>query len=143
MVIGIDEIMKVLPHRYPFLLCDRITEQVYGKSVKGIKNVTINEPFFQGHFPDEPIMPGVLILEAMAQIGGFIFYHKDHMENSLKGRIVKINDAKFLKPVLPGDVLEITGEIMEEKNNFAQAGMVARVDKSIVAKAVITYVFNQ
>lgn len=142
MVLEINEIMKALPHRYPFLFCDRILELEYGKSVRGIKNVTINEPFFQGHFPNDPIMPGVLILETMAQIGGFIFYKSDDVEESLKGKIVKISEAKFLLPVLPGDILEVTGKLVEHSGNYSQVDLSAKVDKKVVAKAVITYVFN-
>ncbi len=142
MVIAINEIMKALPHRYPFLFCDRILEVEYGKTVKGIKNVTINEPFFQGHFPDDPIMPGVLILEVMAQIGGFIFYNSDDIEKSLKGKIVKISEAKFLASVLPGDILEVEGKFLERIGNYSQVGLSAKVDKKVVAKAVITYFFN-
>ncbi|OPZ94885.1 MAG: 3-hydroxyacyl-(acyl-carrier-protein) dehydratase FabZ [Firmicutes bacterium ADurb.Bin419] len=142
MVIAINEIMKALPHRYPFLFCDRILEVEYGKTVKGIKNVTINEPFFQGHFPDDPIMPGVLILEVMAQIGGFIFYNSDDIEKSLKGKIVKISETKFLASVLPGDILEVEGKFLERIGNYSQVGLSAKVDKKVVAKAVITYFFN-
>ncbi|GFZ30876.1 3-hydroxyacyl-[acyl-carrier-protein] dehydratase FabZ [Clostridium zeae] len=142
MVLEIKDIMKALPHRYPFLLCDRILEVEYGKAVKGIKNVTINEPFFQGHFPDEPIMPGVLILESMAQVGGFIFYKSDEIEKSLKGKIVKINEAKFLRTVLPGDVLEVTGKLVERSGNYSQVDLFAKVGGRVVAKAMITYAFN-
>jgi beta-hydroxyacyl-ACP dehydratase FabZ len=141
-MLGIQEIMKALPHRYPFLLCDKILEIDYGNSVKGIKNVSINEPFFQGHFPDEPIMPGVLILETMAQIGGFIFYNQESEKESLKGKIVKMNDVKFLREVVPGDVMEVTGEIVERSGSYAQAKLVAKVNNKTAAKAVITYYFK-
>ena len=107
--LGYEEIVKVLPHRYPFLLVDRITELEPGKRVKGIKNVTINEPFFQGHFPGKPIMPGVLIIEAMAQVGGVLagFSMPEEMakEGPLNFYFVGMDKVKFRKPVVPGDQL--------------------------------------
>jgi beta-hydroxyacyl-ACP dehydratase FabZ len=107
--LGYEEITKILPHRYPFLLVDRITELEPGKRVKGIKNVTINEPFFQGHFPGNPIMPGVLIIEAMAQVGGVLagFSMPENMgkEGPRKLYFVSIDQVKFRKPVVPGDQL--------------------------------------
>ena len=107
-VFDINEIMKILPHRYPFLLVDRIVEHVPGEKVVGIKNVTINEPFFQGHFPGHPIMPGVLIVEAMAQVGGILAYMASDDEVRKKVcYFASIDNVKFRKPVLPGDQLRI------------------------------------
>lgn len=107
--LGYEEIIKVLPHRYPFLLVDRITELEPGKRVKGIKNVTINEPFFQGHFPGNPIMPGVLIIEAMAQVGGvlagFSMPERLGKEEPANLYFVSMDHVKFRRPVVPGDQL--------------------------------------
>ena len=109
-----QDIVKVLPHRYPFLLVDRITELEPGKRIVGIKNVTINEPFFQGHFPDNPIMPGVLIIEAMAQVGGvlagFSLPETAEKEGERTLFFMSMDKVKFRKPVVPGDqiVFELT-----------------------------------
>lgn len=104
-VIDINEIMNILPHRYPFLLIDRILELEPGKSAKGLKNVTINEPFFAGHFPGHPIMPGVLIIEAMAQVGGVLAFKSAGVANKAV-YFMGIDNARFRKPVLPGDSVE-------------------------------------
>lgn len=100
----VNDIMKILPHRYPFLLVDKITELETGKSIVGIKNVSINEPFFQGHFPGHPVMPGVLIIEAMAQVAGILAYHSS--DDSVRSKLTyfaSIDKARFRKPVVPGD----------------------------------------
>lgn len=138
-MMDIMEIMKHLPHRYPFLFCDRIHSHEYHKSVVGIKNVTINEPFFQGHFPDEPIMPGVLILETMAQIGGFIFYRQTNQFNSLKAYIAGFDKVKFTKPVIPGDTLVVEGTFISSLGSLAKISAVASVNGSKVASAEIVY----
>lgn len=132
----IYQIMKILPHRYPFLMVDRIIEEEALKRVVGVKNVTVNEPFFMGHFPGEPIMPGTLIIEAMAQIGGFVF----DIENSM-GYVVGVNNAKFIKKVLPGDVLEIEANFIVQMGNVGKVKATARVDNKTVAMAEITYSF--
>lgn len=112
--LGYEEIIKILPHRYPFLLVDRITELELGERIVGFKNVTINEPFFQGHFPDNPIMPGVLIIEAMAQTGG-ILARLSVEESISKGSdtpilFMSMDKVKFRRPVIPGDqlIFEVT-----------------------------------
>lgn len=104
-VIDINEIMNILPHRYPFLLIDRILDLDPGKSARGLKNVTINEPFFMGHFPGHPIMPGVLIIEAMAQVGGVLAFKSAGVSNKAV-YFMGIDNARFRKPVLPGDSVE-------------------------------------
>ena len=135
------EIMKLLPHRYPFLLVDRIAEFETGKRIVGIKNVTINEPFFQGHFPDHPIMPGVLILEAMAQVGGvYAILAKEVGENQVP-YFVGIDKAKFRKPVLPGDVLYLNLELLKVKRGIYQFDGKATVDGKVVAQAVLKATF--
>lgn len=109
MVLDIKDILKILPHRYPFLLIDRIVElDLDVPRIVGIKNVTINEPFFQGHFPDAPIMPGVLLLEALAQAGGILAHQKGFQEKIAV--YLTINQAKFRNPVKPGDTLYIHAE---------------------------------
>jgi len=108
MLLDVNQIMKILPHRYPFLLVDRVVEHEPGKKIVGIKNVTINEPFFQGHFPGHPVMPGVLIIEGMAQVGGILAYLASSDE--IKKKVcyfASIDNAKFRRPVVPGDQLRI------------------------------------
>jgi UDP-3-O-[3-hydroxymyristoyl] N-acetylglucosamine deacetylase/3-hydroxyacyl-[acyl-carrier-protein] dehydratase len=104
-VFDINAIMKILPHRYPFLLVDKITEFIPGESITGMKNVTMNEPFFQGHFPDHPVMPGVLIVEAMAQTGGIMLLNTMSNPEEYVAYFASIDNVKFRKPVLPGDTL--------------------------------------
>lgn len=105
MQLNVLQIMEMLPHRYPFLLVDRIDEIIPGERIVGTKNVTINEPFFQGHFPGHPIMPGVLIIEAMAQVGGVFATATDTENQGKVTYFVGIDKAKFRRPVMPGDVL--------------------------------------
>ncbi len=135
------DIMKLLPHRYPFLLVDRIAEFETGKRIVGIKNVTINEPFFQGHFPDHPIMPGVLILEAMAQVGGvYAILAKEVGENQVP-YFVGINKARFRKPVRPGDVLQLELELLKVRRGIYTFNAMATVDDKLVAEAELLATF--
>lgn len=135
------DIMKILPHRYPFLLVDRITEFEAGKRIIGKKNVTINEPFFLGHFPDHPIMPGVLILEAMAQVGGvYAILAKEVGENQVP-YFVGIDKAKFRKPVLPGDVLTLELELLNVRRGIYNFKGTATVDGKRVAEAELKATF--
>jgi UDP-3-O-[3-hydroxymyristoyl] N-acetylglucosamine deacetylase/3-hydroxyacyl-[acyl-carrier-protein] dehydratase len=131
----INAIMEIMPHRYPFLLVDRIIELEDSRRVVGIKNVTINEPFFIGHFPGHPIMPAVLIIEAMAQVGGILLLSSvDNPEDYLV-YFMKIDNAKFRKPVLPGDQLRFELEMLSLKKKFCKMRGKAYVDGSIVAEA--------
>lgn len=135
------DIMKLLPHRYPFLLVDRVVEFEAGKRIVGIKNVTINEPFFQGHFPEHPIMPGVLILEAMAQVGGvYAILGKEVGENQVP-YFVGIDNAKFRKPVLPGDVLRLELELITKRRGIYTFNGKATVDGKLVAQAELKATF--
>lgn len=134
----IRKIMELLPHRYPFILVDRIVEMVPGERIVGLKNVTINEPFFQGHFPGAPIMPGVLIIEAMAQVGA-ILVNASRSEEKRKGLIyfMGIDKARFRKPVIPGDqlIFEII-PVKRRANVFKMSGK-ATVDGTLVAEAEV------
>ena len=133
--LGIEEIMKVLPHRYPFLLVDRILELEPGKRVVGIKNVTINEPFFAGHFPGHPIMPGVLIIEAMAQVGGMLLLGAIEDPSSKVVYFTSLNDVKWRRPVKPGDQLRFELELLQVRGMMCKMKGVAKVDGETVAEA--------
>ncbi|HZJ00895.1 MAG TPA: bifunctional UDP-3-O-[3-hydroxymyristoyl] N-acetylglucosamine deacetylase/3-hydroxyacyl-ACP dehydratase [Gemmatimonadaceae bacterium] len=134
-VYGIEEIMRVLPHRYPFLLVDRILEIEPNKRVVGIKNVTINEPFFQGHFPGHPIMPGVLIVEAMAQVGGMLLLGPMEDPESKVVYFMSLDNVRFRRPVKPGDQIIFEVEIIQIRGKIAKTRGVARVDGEVVAEA--------
>ena len=134
-VYEIEDIMRVLPHRYPFLLVDRILEIEENKRVVGIKNVTINEPFFQGHFPGHPIMPGVLIVEAMAQVGGMLLLGTLEEPDTKVVYFMSIDNIKFRKPVRPGDQIVFEVVMVQVRGKIAKTKGVARVDGEIVAEA--------
>lgn len=135
MEIGISEILKILPHRYPFLLVDRILEVEKGKRIVGIKNVTFNEEFFQGHFPGNPVMPGVLIVEAMAQVAaiGLLGIIPDHEKKLLY--LSAVDRCKFRRPVVPGDQLRIEAEILNLKTRVCKCRAVATVNGQVCAEA--------
>ena len=136
--LDVNAIQHLLPHRYPFLLIDRVTEFEPHRRVKGYKNVSFNEPFFNGHFPGHPVMPGVLVVEALAQAGGVLTQLSDH--TSAQGRqfyLVKVDEAKFSRMVVPGDRLELEVELLRLKRNVAFYSGVARVDGAQVACAQI------
>ncbi len=142
-VMDINQIMKTLPHRYPFLLVDRIEEVEEGVKVNGFKNVTINEPFFQGHFPEHPIMPGVLIVEAMAQVGGAYVTVIDDIPDDQVTYFVGIDKARFRKPVLPGDVLRLEMELLSKRRGIYNFKGVAYVGDTKVADAELKATFAQ
>ncbi len=134
--IDIKGIMEILPHRYPFLLVDRIVELERGKAITGIKNVTMNEPFFQGHFPAEPVMPGVLILEALAQTGGILAHFSG--PDTVGGRLVYfagIDKARFRWIVRPGDQLTLKLEMIKQKGKLTKMAAKAYVDEHLAAEA--------
>jgi beta-hydroxyacyl-ACP dehydratase FabZ len=141
-VYSIMDIMSFLPHRYPFLLVDRIVEIEGDKRIVGLKNVTINEPFFQGHFPGAPVMPGVLIIESMAQVAGVMIYRD--MPNKDKKLIyfTGIENAKFRRPVLPGDQLRIEMQLLNRRTNFGKMNGQATVDGRLVAEATVTFAIS-
>ncbi|MBI4445653.1 MAG: 3-hydroxyacyl-ACP dehydratase FabZ [Acidobacteria bacterium] len=130
-----QEIMKYLPHRYPFLLVDRILEYEANQRIVGVKNVTINEPYFTGHFPGTPIMPGVLIIEAMAQVGGVLVFRRLDDPRSKLVLFVAIENARFRKPVRPGDQLRIEMVVKKEKGHFGKLNGKAFVGDVLVAEA--------
>jgi 3-hydroxyacyl-[acyl-carrier-protein] dehydratase len=135
----INEILRLLPHRYPFLLVDRVLEFEPGKSLVGIKNVTINEPFFQGHFPEKPVMPGVLILEALAQATGLLAFRTENRgaERDSLYYFVGIDNARFKRPVEPGDQLRLAVKLIKTKRGIWVFDTDATVDGHTAATATI------
>jgi UDP-3-O-[3-hydroxymyristoyl] N-acetylglucosamine deacetylase / 3-hydroxyacyl-[acyl-carrier-protein] dehydratase len=134
-VLEIEDIMRVLPHRYPFLLVDRILEIEDGKRIVGVKNVTINEPFFQGHFPGHPIMPGVLIIEAMAQVGGVLLMGTMTNREDKVVYFTSLNNVKWRRPVKPGDQIRFELELLQVRGMMCKMAGVAKVDGQVVAEA--------
>ncbi|HEY9449392.1 MAG TPA: UDP-3-O-acyl-N-acetylglucosamine deacetylase [Gemmatimonadaceae bacterium] len=134
-MLGIEDIMKVLPHRYPFLLVDRIVELEAGKRVVGIKNVTINEPFFQGHFPGHPIMPGVLIVEAMAQVGGMLLLGSVSDPDEKVVYFTSLDNVRWRRPVKPGDQLRCDIEMLQVRGRLCKMHGTARVDGEVACEA--------
>lgn len=131
-------IQDVLPHRYPFLLVDRVLEMEPGKSIRAIKNVTVNEEFFQGHFPGHPVMPGVLILEAMAQAGGILLTHDIPDRSEKIMYFTGVERARFRRPVVPGDQLVLEVEIRNLRRTMAKLDARTVVEGKVVAEAVLT-----
>lgn len=135
--LDINEIQKLLPHRYPFLLVDRIVELEPQKRIVGLKNVTINDPWFAGHFPGYPIMPGVLIVEAMAQTGGVLLLRDVPDRDRKIVLFTGIEEARFRRPVLPGDQLRLELEVLSLRNTACKMRARATVDGRLVAEGVI------
>jgi beta-hydroxyacyl-ACP dehydratase FabZ len=140
---SIMDIMSFLPHRYPFLLVDRIVEIEGDKRIVGLKNVTINEPFFQGHFPGAPVMPGVLIIECMAQVAGVMIYRDMPDKDRKLIYFTSIENAKFRRPVLPGDQLRIEMQLLNRRTNFGKMNGQATVDGKMVAEAIVTFAITE
>jgi len=136
--LDIEAIKQILPHRYPFLLVDRILTLEPGKRAVGLKNITANEPFFQGHFPQRSIMPGVLIIEIMAQVGGVMILSLEEHQGKL-AYIGTVDNAKFRRPVVPGDTLEVEVELLRLRGNAGKVKCVARVGGEEAAEAEIMF----
>ncbi|MCH3965571.1 MAG: 3-hydroxyacyl-ACP dehydratase FabZ [Clostridium sp.] len=139
--LGMEEIKKIIPHRYPFLLIDRVTYMEPGKKVIAYKNVTANEYFFQGHFPEMPVMPGVLIIEALAQAGAVAILSKDEFKNKI-AFFGGINKAKFRHMVVPGDTLTLTVEILKIKGPAGIGKATAYVEEKKAAEAELMFMIG-
>lgn len=141
--IDINEILRLLPHRYPFVMIDRVLEVNVGENVEALKNVSINEPFFQGHFPTKPVMPGVLMLEGMAQAGGVLaFYSQPENIGSKLLYFAGIDKARFRKPVGPGDQIIYRVEVLKIKRGIWKMAATANVDGNKVAEAELLASFG-
>lgn len=135
----VTEIREYLPHRYPFLLVDRVIELVRGESIVAYKNVTVNEPFFNGHFPDKPVMPGVLIVEALAQASGILGFRtldKKPADGSIY-YLVGADDVRFKRPVVPGDRLQLESRVLTEKRGIWKFACRASIDGELACEATI------
>ncbi|MEG0153742.1 MAG: 3-hydroxyacyl-ACP dehydratase FabZ [Cellulosilyticaceae bacterium] len=141
-MLNIDQIKELIPHRYPFLLVDRILELEEGKRAIGIKNVSVNEPFFQGHFPEYPIMPGVLIIEAMAQVGAVAMMSLDENKGKL-GVFAGIDKVRFKKEVRPGDTLRMEVEMVSLRRNIGKANANAYVGEDLVCSGELMFALVQ
>ena len=133
-----QQIQEIIPHRYPFLLVDRIEEMEIGKSAIGTKNVTINEQFFQGHFPGHPVMPGVLIVEALAQVGAIALLSSEEFKGKL-ALFAGIDEIRFKKQVVPGDVLRLEVEIISVRRNIGKGKVCAYVGDKVACKGSIMF----
>ena len=142
MELNIEQIQEIIPHRPPFLLVDKITDYVPGEWAKGIKAVTVNEPFFVGHFPQYRVMPGVLIIEALAQVGAVAVLSMPEHRGKI-GFLGAIKNARFRRQVTPGDVLELTCTITRQKANIAQAEAVATVNGQEAVTAELTFALGE
>jgi beta-hydroxyacyl-ACP dehydratase FabZ len=134
----VEWISTILPHRYPMLLVDRVVEIEPDRRVVAYKNVTINDPFFQGHFPDQPVMPGVLIVEGMAQAGGILLLEDPARRADKVVYLMSIERAKFRRPVVPGDQLRYEVEVVRQRSNHAKLAGRALVDGKLAAEAMVS-----
>ena len=140
-MLNINEIMDIIPHRYPFLLVDKIVELEEGKKAIGIKNVTMNEPFFQGHFPEHPVMPGVLIIEALAQVGAVAVLSKPENKGKL-ALFAGIDEARFRRQVFPGDILRLETELEKLRGIIGKAKASAYVGDELVCEARLMFAIS-
>jgi UDP-3-O-[3-hydroxymyristoyl] N-acetylglucosamine deacetylase/3-hydroxyacyl-[acyl-carrier-protein] dehydratase len=136
--LDVRDIAAMLPHRYPFLLVDRVIDYTVGERLRAFKNVTINEPFFQGHFPGHPVMPGVLQVEAMAQVASILMLRKPENQGKI-GYFMSANEVKFRKPVVPGDTLFITAEILKVKRSIGVARGRCVVNGEVVSEGELMF----
>lgn len=149
--IGSNEIMNMLPHRYPFLMLDRVVEIIPGKYAKGIKNVTIAEPVFQGHFPKEPIFPGALVIEALAQLCAIAYGYNEQNETSVQdlalselvGYLAEVKQIRFKKKIIPGDQIVLEAQLSESYGNIMRYKVTATVDEGEVASGILTVTSKQ
>lgn len=137
-MLDIEQIKEIIPHRYPFLLVDKVIEMEAEKRVVGIKNVTINEPFFEGHFPNYPVMPGVLILEALAQVGAIAVLGIEKNKGKI-GFLAGVDKCRFKRQVIPGDQLRLEVEILRMKGPIGKGKAIATVDGEVACQAEITF----
>jgi 3-hydroxyacyl-[acyl-carrier-protein] dehydratase len=137
MMLDVNAIQKILPHRHPMLMIDAILEMEPQKRIVGVKNVTINEGFFQGHFPGNPVMPGVLIVEAMAQAGGVLLFQEVADRDNKLLYFVAIDDARFRRPVVPGDQLRVEVTVLNWRGNFCKLAGQATVNGELAAEATL------
>lgn len=137
-VMDLKEIMSIIPHRYPFLLVDRITDIKLNESIEGIKNVTFNEPYFPGHFPGRPVMPGVLMIEAMAQISAVLVAKSMDTTEDKEVFFMSIDESKFRKVVEPGDVLVLHATILQSRGSVWKFKARAEVDGKVASEAIFT-----
>jgi 3-hydroxyacyl-[acyl-carrier-protein] dehydratase len=137
MILDANEVQKILPHRYPFLMVDAILEMERFKRIVGVKNVTINESFFAGHFPGKPVMPGVLIVESMAQTGGLLLLQEVPDREKKLLYFVAIDDARFRRPVVPGEQLRVEVTVTSRRGNFCKLEGKATVDGELAAEATL------
>ncbi|RCW39733.1 3-hydroxyacyl-ACP dehydratase FabZ [Paenibacillus prosopidis] len=140
-MLDINRIKEVIPHRSPFLLVDKISEIVEGKKAVGIKNVTFNEPYFLGHFPDYPVMPGVLIVEALAQVGGIVMSNGESSNHKI-GLLTSIDNCRFKRQVKPGDQLHLVFDVTRIKGQIVKGKGVATVNNELVCEAEIMFAFS-
>jgi beta-hydroxyacyl-ACP dehydratase FabZ len=136
--IDIQGIQKILPHRYPFLLVDRVVVLEKNQRIVGLKNVTINEPFFQGHFPGHPVMPGVLLVEALAQVGGVLAFKSSPPDGHPLVYLTGVDKAKFRKPVVPGDQLRLEIEVLRRRPPFWKMQGKALIGDDVICEAELT-----
>jgi len=141
-LLDISDVLQIIPHRFPFILVDRILELEKGKRAVGLKNVTINEPFFPGHFPGRPVMPGVLILEAMAQVGAVALLSLPEYAGKI-ALFAGVDRARFRRPVVPGDQLRLEVEILKLKGNIGKGQARAYVGESLVAEGGLVFAIDQ
>lgn len=137
-MLDVEQIKEIIPHRYPFLLVDKVIEQEEGKRIVGIKNVTINEPFFAGHFPEYPVMPGVLILEALAQVGAIAVLSKEENKGKI-GFLAGVDKCRFKRQVKPGDQLRLEIEIIRMKGAIGKGKGIATVAGEVACEAEIMF----
>lgn len=137
-MLDVQKIKEIIPHRYPFLLVDKVTEMEEGKRVVGLKNVSANEPFFEGHFPEYPVMPGVLILEALAQVGAIAVLDMEENKGKI-GFLAGVDKCRFKKEVKPGDQLQLEVEILRMKGPIGKGKGIAKVDGKVACEAEITF----